>query len=576
MTAGSVRERARAWIAGDPDPDTRAELSALLAADDGAALAERMAGPLEFGTAGLRGIVGAGSARMNRAVVIRTTRAVADTLLARVPDARALPVVVGFDARASSRRFAEDTIGVLLAAGIPVRHFSEPVATPLVAYAARVLGASAAVVITASHNPPEYNGYKLYGPDAVQISAPLDQDVSRRLAQVGAAADIPCEPGALSGTHPLLEPVAEDLVERYWMELSAGRPEIPRATDLRIVYTPLHGVGRALAEPLLRRAGYDRLEVVSEQAEPDPRFPTVRFPNPEEPGALDLAIAQVVRTGADLLVANDPDADRLALGVPVPSGGVRRLSGNEVGLLLADYVLEHAPKLPEPLVVQSIVSSPMLASIARAHGAAVERTLTGFKWIWRAALERQHQGGVRFAYGYEEALGYSVGTAVRDKDGISAAVHVVDLAAHCRARGTTLLEALARLHTRHGYWFGLQQSRVLPGLDGLEQMRAAMQRLRTASLERLGDRKLVRKTDYLSGAEARPAWLGAADLVELELDGPARVLVRPSGTEPKLKAYVDVCVGEPGPPPGEDWHSVGQRAAERLAIDLWARLGLRP
>ena len=570
----AIIEAARAWISQDPDPETVAELEALIASGDHAELRERMLAPLEFGTAGLRGIVGAGLGRMNRAVVIRATRGLAEYILAKNTDPRTLPVVVGFDGRLSSRRFAEDAVGVLVAAGIPVRFFEDPAPTPLVAHAARELSANAAIVITASHNPPEYNGYKVYAANAAQIVSPVDQEISARIAAVKSAKDVPLVAGAMGGSHAKAERVSSAFFDRYLAEVDAVRPRVERDQQLCIVYTPMHGVGWRYVRQTFERSGYPNLHVVPEQAEPDGRFPTVNFPNPEEPGALDLAMKLADEQKADLILANDPDADRLAACIPTATGRFRQLTGNQVGLLLADFMLEHALAAPRPLVASSIVSSPMLGAIAEARGARFEQTLTGFKWIWNAALDLEAQAGVRFAFGYEEALGYSVGRIVRDKDGISAALLLADLAAYEKTRGRGLGERLDDLYRKHGLWVSLQKSITRPGSDGLAEIEQAMQRLKDAPPETVGGVRVTRVTDFRSGAEARPRWLPATSLIALDLEGGGRVLVRPSGTEPKLKIYVDLRVPLAASERVSAKEEEALRAAQALADDVADRVGL--
>ncbi|MFH1331648.1 MAG: phospho-sugar mutase [Actinomycetota bacterium] len=567
----ALRRATEAWIAADPDPATRAELQALLGAGDRATLADRMGGTLAFGTAGIRGVVEAGSNRMNRAVVIRTTRGVADYLAATRPGTG--PVVVGFDGRLSSRAFGEDTVGVLVAAGIPVRYFPEVVPTPLVAYAARVLGATAAVVVTASHNPPRDNGYKAYDANAAQIIPPVDAGIAAAIGRVGPANEVPRVEGAFEGTSGLARAIEPTVAGCYVEEVLALRPALPADRSLRIVYTPMHGVGRLLAERVLRRAGFADLHVVAEQAEPDGRFPTVAFPNPEEPGALDLARALAAGVGADLILANDPDADRLAVCLPRGVEWVM-LTGNQVGLLLADFLLEHAGPGATPLVVNSIVSSPMLASIAAHYGARFEATLTGFKWIANAALDLAAAEGIRFIFGYEEALGYTAGPVVRDKDGISAAFLFAELTAHCRAVGETVWDRLTRLYRRHGLWVSTQRSVVRPFPQGAAEIATAMESLRRKVPERLAGVEVTGVADFREGAERRPRWLAATPLVGLDLGDSGRALVRPSGTEPKLKVYVDrrVELGE-----GDDPARVEAEALEgarEVAADLADFLGL--
>ncbi|MCA9593663.1 MAG: phospho-sugar mutase [Myxococcales bacterium] len=537
MADKSPVERAREWMDQDPDPETRADLLALIDAGNETELAERMHAPLEFGTAGLRGVVGAGINRMNRAVVIRATRGLADRLL-KEPDARTLPVVVGYDGRTHSRQFAEDAIAVLVEAGIPVRWFDGPTSTPMVAYAARELSAQSAIVITASHNPPEYNGYKVYAPNAAQIVPPWDTEIAEAIDAVGPAKDVPLAQDALSRA----ETIPDSLFDRYLAEVGAVRPKIATDPSLTIVYTPMHGVGWRFAKQAFSYAGYEHVHVVPEQAEPDGRFPTVRFPNPEEKGAMDLALSLADKQKAELILANDPDADRLAACVPTAAGRWVQLTGNQIGLLLADFMLAHALKAPQPLVVSSIVSSPMLGSIAEAHGARFEQTLTGFKWIANCAMDLERDAGVRFAFGYEEALGYSVGRIVRDKDGISAAVLLADLAAHLKTENKTLLDQLDALYRRHGLWVSLQKSITRPGSEGLAEIAKAVEHVAANRPELLAGQAVTAMTDYRSGGDERPRWLPDTNMVGLALGPKGRVLVRPSGTEPKLKIYVDLAV----------------------------------
>jgi phosphomannomutase len=543
----ALLERTRAFAVGDPDPDTRAELERLVAERNLVELRERMRGPLVFGTAGLRARVGAGESRMNRGNVIRTTRGLADFLAAARPGARSLPVVVGHDARSTSAALARDVVAVLAAARIPVRWFEEPVPTPLVAFAARALSATAAIVITASHNPRDDNGYKVYLDDAIQLVAPHDRAIEHAIATVGPANSVPRqELAAIASTPPAFRVEAAPLplhswFERYLAEVVPGLG--PREPDpsLRIAYTPLHGVGWRFASHALAYAGYQDVHVVPEQAEPDGTFPTTPFPNPEEPGTLELALAFAAEKQAHLLLANDPDADRLAVAVPTASGRWLRLSGNQLAVLLADARLGAGQRgaARQPLCVSSIVTTPLVEAVARAHGARFERTLTGFKWLWTAVLALERRGGVRFAYAAEEALGYSVSPAVRDKDGISAAIAVADLASRCRREGKSLLDHLHALERRHGVWASVPKNVDVDAASGSAAISAALDRLVASPPAMLGTRRVRAVRDYRVGAESRPAWLGAALLVELELDN-GRVLVRPSGTEPKLKFYADL------------------------------------
>ena len=534
-----VVQRARSWIAGDPDPGTRAELGVLLDPVHRTELEDRMDGTLAFGTAGLRGGVGAGSNRMNRATVIRSTRGLADFLLDRhqgLPDG---PVVVGRDARLSSLDFMRDTVAVLTAAGLAVRFWEEAVPTPLVAYAVRALGACAGVMITASHNPPRDNGYKVYDANGAQIIPPVDAAIAAAIERVGAAVDIPRTATPFGDGDGRAASVTPDVWEGYRTGLDRLRASAAVDPGLRIVYTPMHGVGWRYMRELFAEAGYRSVHPVEEQAEPDGRFPTLPFPNPEEPGAMDLARARAGEVGADLVLANDPDADRLGVAVP-GAGGWVCLTGNQVGVLLTDYVLSHRPVGGgRPLVINSIVSTPMAGLVAAAHGARFETTLTGFKWIMNAALDIECAGQATLAFGFEEALGYAAGGLVYDKDGLSAALLMADLASECRMRGETVLDRLEGLYRRFGLWFSVQHSIRRPGSAGADEIADAMRRLGTDPPGRLGGAKVVVVTDFRRGARKRPRWLGATSLISLLLEDGGRVLVRPSGTEPKLKMYVD-------------------------------------
>ncbi len=532
--ADDLTTAAEQWIAADPDPQTRAELRRLVASHDHSELAERMAGALEFGTAGLRGRVEAGSNRMNRAVVIRTTAGLAAHYTGRGGDG---PIVVGHDARLSSRRFMDDTIDVLGAAGIPVRYFPEPVPTPLVAFAALELGARAAIVITASHNPPADNGYKVYDTNGAQIVPPTDRLIAGAIERVGPATGVRLLAGEWHA--PLVEAVPIDIFERYLERLSEIRTAAEPPHQIRIVFTPMHGVGGEYVVSALNRFGHHSVDPVAEQFAPDGHFPTVAFPNPEEPGALDLAIAQAQESNADLILANDPDTDRLAAAAPDAAGNWVPLTGNQIGVLLGEYLLTHT-KIDAPIVLNSIVSSPMLAAIAAHHGAAHAATLTGFKWIWNAALDLEAGSVGRFLFGYEEALGYCVTPAVRDKDGISAAVIFADLVAGAAADNRTVWDLLADLYRRHGLWVSVQHSVVRAGVDGATEITAAIDTIAANPPDEIDGVPVVAVTDYRTGDDERPRYLGATPLVVFDLGDRGRVLVRPSGTEPKMKIYVDL------------------------------------
>jgi phosphomannomutase len=494
-----LRDTAMRWIADDPDPDTRTELQQVLAgAMVGTAgaveeLADRMSGMLRFGTAGLRGPVRAGPAGMNVAVVRRATAGLA-AWLARGGERGA--VVVGRDARHGSAAFATAAAQVLAGAGFAVRVLPGPLPTPVLAFAVRELGAVAGVQITASHNPPADNGYKVYLADGAQLAPPSDAEIEAAIAAAPAAVAIPTAPTATE----------VDVTEAYLERVA----RLPRGTerDLRVALTPMHGVGGATAVHALHRAGFPNVHVVGSQAAPDPDFPTVTFPNPEEPGATDALLTLAADVDADLAIALDPDADRCALAVPTASGW-RQLTGDETGVLLGDHLLRTGG-FADPLVATTVVSSSMLRLIAAGYGARYAETLTGFKWIVR--------GGAGLVYGYEEALGYCVDPdTVRDKDGIAAAVLACDLAATLKAAGQGLPDRLDELAVAHGVHLTEGVSlRMEPAARD-----AAAARLRAAPPE---------------------GWTGelpAPDVLVLRRGG-ERLVIRPSGTEPKLKAYLEV------------------------------------
>ncbi|MBM4373983.1 MAG: phospho-sugar mutase [Deltaproteobacteria bacterium] len=576
MTDTTTVERARAWLAHDPDESTRTELAALLEAN-APDLADRFSGPLKFGTAGLRGVLGAGESRMNRAVVRRATLGLAAYLLTNEPDAKTRGVVIGYDGRKMGREFAEDTAAVLLAAGIPV-HLSERVCpTPLVAYAVTALGASAGVMVTASHNPPEYNGYKAYAKNGAQIIPPMDTGIAAAIEAGPPADHVPLADLVAARTSGLLKDLGESVRQQYLGAIAALIDQGTGDRSLSIVYTPLHGVGLELCSEALARAGFTNVHVVAEQAEPDGDFPTVAFPNPEEKGALDLALALAKSKGAALVIANDPDADRLAAVVRTPAG-YRALTGNEVGVLLGHRALERdarSPRPGQPLVITTIVSSPLLGVIARARGAAYDETLTGFKWIANKAMEREATEGARFLFGYEEALGYSVGTVARDKDGVGAALVLATLAAELHADGKTLVDELERIGSLYGTFTSRQRSLGYPGAEGSKTMATLMAKLRAAPPSELGGLAVTTRTDCLAQTRTDSTGTHAlslpkSDVVVLELEGGHRVIARPSGTEPKLKIYVDVRL--PAGPPTEDARRDGAELLDRLEAAMVARM----
>lgn len=558
---------AREWAAQDPDPATSAALLELIRASvegDPAArqeLQDSFRGTLQFGTAGLRAALGPGPNRMNRVVVRRAAAGLADFLTDAV--AKASPgtrprAVVGYDARHNSDVFAAETAAIFTAAGIETFLMPAALPTPLLAYAVRALECDGGVMVTASHNPPQDNGYKVYlGRHAVaengngaQIVAPYDAEIADRISAVGALNTIKL---AADGWTVL----DGSLAAGYRSETAGlALPDLFPARDLRIVLTPMHGVGGETALAVLNAAGFGDVTLVKEQAEPDPEFPTVSFPNPEEPGALDLALETADRLDADIVLANDPDADRAAVAAKDPDTGTwRMLRGDEVGALLGAHVAaRHAaagaetPDGENPGVfANSIVSSRLLSRIAAASGFAHEETLTGFKWISRVP---------GLVYGYEEALGYCVAPdLVKDKDGISAAVLIAELAATAKADGKTIFDTLDELYLQHGLHASDQLSIRVADLGLLDAM---MNRLRVSPPESFGSSAVEVSTDLSVGSDHLPPTDGLLYVTR----NLTRVIIRPSGTEPKLKCYLEVI------------HQVGSaaelpeaRQAARAALD---------
>ncbi|MGO4255775.1 phospho-sugar mutase [Marmoricola sp. RAF53] len=507
-----VLAAARAWAAEDPDPQTRAELEALIGAGDLAELEDRFRGTLEFGTAGLRGALGAGPNRMNRVVVLRAAAGLARYLL-DLGASEGDSVVIGYDARRNSDVFARDTAEVMTGAGLRALVLPRPLPTPLLAFAIRDLGCVAGVMVTASHNPPQDNGYKVYLGDGSQIVPPADAEIAARIEAVGAVADIPRgRSGSVLG---------EEIVARYEQTVAALVGPGPR--DLEIVYTPLHGVGGTTVQRVLDRAGFRAPHEPPAQAEPDGAFPTVAFPNPEEPGAMDQAMALAAEVGADIVVANDPDADRCAVAVPGPHGW-QMLRGDEVGALLAQHLLARGK---HGVYAQSIVSSSLLGVMAAEAGEEHAETLTGFKWIGRIP---------GLAFGYEEALGYCVDPEhVKDKDGVSALLLICELAAAAKAAGRTVRDLLDDVARRYGLHATDQLSVRFTDLAAIP---ATMQRLREQPPTSLGGLGVVRVDDLAAGSADLPP----TDGLRYVLEDRARVIVRPSGTEPKVKCYLEVVV----------------------------------
>ncbi|HJB64532.1 MAG TPA: phospho-sugar mutase [Candidatus Microbacterium pullistercoris] len=515
---------ARAWLAQDPDPDTRAELTVLVEraergdAEANAELAARFTGRLQFGTAGLRGALGAGPMRMNRVLVAQAAAGLARFLVDR-SDGSAPTVVIGYDGRRNSDVFARDSAELFAGAGVNAVLLPRKLPTPVLAFAVRHLGADAGVMVTASHNPPADNGYKVYlggADEGAQIVSPTDADIAASIqgvADSGSIAELPRSDGYT---------IADDaVIDEYVRRTAEVQPAPTGAAGMRWVYTAMHGVGWETVRAVVAEAGYPAPEVVAEQIEPDGTFPTVAFPNPEEPGAMDLSYATADRAGADLIIANDPDADRVAVAIP-GADGWRRLTGNDVGLLLAARAARMAVGVPGASLACSLVSSPGLGAIAARYGLDAHETLTGFKWISRAP---------GMVFGFEEALGYLVNPdTVRDKDGISAAVAILGLAAEARAEGKTLADLLDDVAGEIGHFASGQ---VSIRVDDVAIIADTMAGLRQDPPDAFGTFTVASADDLMDQTPG-------GDILRFWLSDDARVIFRPSGTEPKLKAYLDV------------------------------------
>lgn len=566
-----LRTAALAWLHDDPDPATAQELRELLDDESAGAsgaredLEDRFRGMLEFGTAGLRGRLGAGPHRMNRAVVIRAAAGLAqymsDALDERGVDGHHGRVVIGYDARHGSHAFALDTAAVMTAAGHEALLFASPLPTPLVAYATRALNADAGVMVTASHNPPQDNGYKVYlggrivtdQGQGAQIVPPYDAAIAQRIAAVTSVSEVE---RARDGWSIIDSDVVDNYIDAMAGVVPAPSGEVVQArTNVRIVLTPLHGVGAQTVERALRAAGFTDLHTVPEQAEPDPDFPTVDFPNPEEKGAIDLSLALAEELSADVVIANDPDADRVAVATII-DGAWTMLHGDVVGSLLGERVASRSSS-QGGVLANSIVSSQLLSKIAQRHGLVHRNTLTGFKWIGR---EKD------LVFGYEEALGYCVAPdLVRDKDGISAAVLVGDFVAELKAAGRTLADAIDDLANEYGVYLTRQ---VSARFSDIALIGSTMSGLLASPPVQLGGSDVTASDDMAQGLNGLPPTTG----LHLATESGARVIIRPSGTEPKVKAYLEVI--QPVEGSTAEARTQAHSAMDALERDVRKALGL--
>ncbi|MGD8171969.1 phospho-sugar mutase [Vibrio sp. TRT 21S02] len=535
-----MMEQVTHWFQRDPDPRTREELQYLIDEKMHEELDDRFSTRLEFGTAGLRGKVGCGPNRMNRLVIQETATGLGHYLIDNVDNACQRGVVIGYDGRPDSEQFAHDTAAVLTALGIKVYLTHKVAPTPVAAFGVKHFNAAAAVVVTASHNPPEYNGFKVYWENGAQIIPPHDSGIAAEI-DLAATKPIPLMSLDDAQAHDLLVWLKDDYYETYRQTINAS-PLLTNHTDplsITIAYTAMHGVGAEMAETLLKDSGFNNVISVAEQREPDGSFPTVNFPNPEEAGAMDMVISLADSVEAQLACANDPDADRFAVAVRKPDGKYQMLTGDQVGCLFGHYLLNRT-RPNEQLVGNTIVSSSLLNKIAQSHGAHYYQTLTGFKWLTNIAMQQQDESK-SFLFAYEEALGYTVGNAVWDKDGLSAMVAFAQLAAELYSQGKTIWDQLEALYREHGMYINTQLSMALdPSAPPVGD------KLRASPPQEIAGRKVKVIEDlktslrFVSGGDTEAINLPASDVLIYHLEGGARVIVRPSGTEPKLKCYYEV------------------------------------
>ncbi|MGF1724680.1 phospho-sugar mutase [Photobacterium nomapromontoriensis] len=528
------------WLARDPDPVTREELQQLIDANNQHELDDRFSSRLEFGTAGLRGIVGAGPNRMNRLVIQETSLGLGKYLLESIDDAAIRGVVIGYDGRPDSRQFACDAAVMLASMGIKVYVTENVAATPIVAFGVRHLETAAGIVVTASHNPPAYNGFKVYWGNGAQIIPPHDAGIAQMI-DIAAVESLPSMTLDEAEHLGLLVWLNGDFYTEYRKAInnSVLLANHTQPDKISLAYTAMHGVGAEMAETLLADAGFHQVYSVKAQREPDGTFPTVNFPNPEEPGAMDMVIAEAKKHDATLACANDPDADRFAVAVRTEEGDYQMLSGDQVGILLGHYLLTHAAP-QQNLVGTTIVSSSLLKKIAKSLDAQYYQTLTGFKWLTNIAMQKQTEDS-QFLFAYEEALGYTVGNTVWDKDGLSALLAFAQLTAELAGAGKSVWDQLESIYREHGLYLNAQRSIALqPGSAPIGDV------LRLDPPGSIAGRAVVITEDLKSSQRIHADGLveaidlPASDVLIYLLDDGSRVVVRPSGTEPKLKCYYEV------------------------------------
>ena len=546
-------EKYRFWLDSDAfDAETKKELETI-AGDDGE-IKERFYKDLEFGTGGLRGIIGAGTNRMNKYTVGKATQGLANYILKNNPDGAKMGVAIAYDSRNMSPEFAESSALVLNANGIKAYIFDELRPTPELSYAVRSLGCTAGIVVTASHNPPEYNGYKVYWADGAQVVFPKDKGIIGEVNAIDDFSLIKTMDRAEAEKAGLFNVIGKDVDDGFIeaIKAQAVRPEeVKKAEDMVIVYTPLHGTGNKPVRRILSEVGFKNVYVVPEQEKPDKNFSTVGYPNPEDPKAFTLAIALAKEKNADIVVGTDPDADRIGVVIRDEKGEYDILTGNMTGALLTEYVLsgrKEKGELPEnAAVIKTIVTTEMVRAIAENYNAELIEVLTGFKFIGEKIKQFEEDHSHTFMFGFEESYGCLSGTYARDKDAVGAAMLVCEMAAYYKNRGLTLHDALEELYKKYGFYREGVKSVTLKGIDGAEQIGKIMAYLRENSPEDFAGHKVLVRKDYKSGVftdavtgETSKSPLPASDVLYYNLEDRAWLCVRPSGTEPKIKFYMGV------------------------------------
>lgn len=564
----SVKQRAQQWIDGSYDEETKAQVCALLAADN-AELTESFYRNLEFGTGGLRGIMGVGTNRMNKYTVGMATQGLANYLRKSFPGLPEIKVAIAYDCRNNSPFFARITASVFAANGIKVFLFESLRPTPELSFAVRRLGCQSGVVITASHNPKAYNGYKAYWNDGAQVTAPHDKNIIDEVMKITDPSQVKFE-----GNDGTIQRIGKDIDEAYLakvMELALSPEAVAKHAGLRIVYTPLHGTGITLVPEALKRKGFTNIIHVPEQDVPDGNFPTVPSPNPEEPAALKMALDKALSTGADFVIATDPDADRTGLAIRNPQGEFMLLNGNQTNSLLTYYVLRRWKELGKltgkEYIIKTIVTTGLMRRIAEHYGVEVFNVFTGFKYI--AEVIREQEGKKTFICGGEESFGFNMGEFVRDKDAITTSCAIAEMAAWAAAQGKSLFDVLLDVYMQFGFFKETLIALTKEGKDGLEQIREMMENFRSRPLQRIDGDSVALIHDYLASetldvrtGERRPLPFAKSDVLQYITAGGTIVSVRPSGTEPKIKFYFGVQAQLPGK---DDYNNVSKALDEKFA-----------